>query len=40
MNSATLDNLYAKNVGTITGNAFASNANQPAKSEFADYIPE
>jgi Sec-independent protein translocase protein TatA len=23
MNSATLDNLYAKNVGTITGNAFA-----------------
>ena len=40
MNSATLDSLYAKNIGTIVGNAFASNVTQTEKSEFSDYIPE
>jgi len=33
MNSATLDNLYAKNVGTITGNAFAGAGESKTEDE-------
>lgn len=33
MNSATLDSLYAKNVGTITGNAFASAGESKTEDE-------